>query len=86
MRLLTPCAEKVLERGERIELLVDRTESLNSTSLAFKKQRYASSQAMQTADSDYSTSLKSALWWKNVRLWLIIIALVAVLVFIIVWV
>jgi hypothetical protein len=28
----------VLERGERIELLVDKTEALNSTALNFKKQ------------------------------------------------
>lgn len=33
-----------------------------------------------------STTLKNALWWKNVRLWLIIIGLVALVIFFIVWV
>lgn len=45
-------AEKVLERGERIELLVDRTESLNSTSLAFKKQRCARCVLLPVARED----------------------------------
>jgi len=60
--------EKVLERGEHIELLVDRTEALNNTSIQFKQS---------------ATGLKRALWWKNVKLILIIIALVALLAFII---
>jgi vesicle-associated membrane protein 7 len=29
--------ERVLERGERIELLVDKTDSLNQQAFAFKK-------------------------------------------------
>merc|ERR1711916_422148 len=44
--------EKVLERGERIELLVDRTDALNSQAQQFKTQ---------------STKLKKAMWWKNLR-------------------
>ena len=49
--------EKVLERGERIELLVDRTDALNSQAQQFKKK---------------STKLKKAMWWKNFKMQLII--------------
>ncbi|TPX63015.1 hypothetical protein PhCBS80983_g00069 [Powellomyces hirtus] len=45
--------EKVLERGDRIEILVDKTDSLNATSFAFKKR---------------STALRRREWWKNTRL------------------
>ncbi|KAJ3156694.1 Vesicle-associated membrane protein [Geranomyces michiganensis] len=45
--------EKVLERGDRIEILVDKTDNLNATSFAFKKR---------------STALRRQEWWKNTRL------------------
>ncbi|CAO3618884.1 unnamed protein product [Cunninghamella blakesleeana] len=45
--------ERVLERGERIELLVDKTDNLNQQAFAFKKR---------------STQLKRAMWWKNTKL------------------
>eukprot|EP00842_Homolaphlyctis_polyrhiza_P000808 jgi/Hompol1/1728/HPOL_004949-RA len=45
--------ERVLERGAAIENLVDKTESLNQASFAFKKR---------------STALRRAMWWKNTRL------------------
>ncbi|KAF9408134.1 Vesicle-associated membrane protein, partial [Podila epigama] len=45
--------ERVLERGERIELLVDKTDNLNQQAFAFKKR---------------STQLKRAMWWKNMKL------------------
>src|SRR5690348_16050116 len=57
---LTGHLEKALERGERIELLVDKTENLSSNAFKFKKQ---------------STALKRSMWWKNVKL-LIVIAIV----------
>ncbi|KAG0339786.1 hypothetical protein BG004_006683, partial [Podila humilis] len=44
---------RVLERGERIELLVDKTDNLNQQAFAFKKR---------------STQLKRAMWWKNMKL------------------
>ena len=40
--------EKVLKRGEKIELLVDKTDNLNQQSIRFKK---------------HSTQLKQAMWW-----------------------
>ncbi|KAJ3110369.1 Vesicle-associated membrane protein [Phlyctochytrium bullatum] len=45
--------ERVLERGERIEILVDKTDNLNQASFAFKKR---------------STALRRELWWKNSKL------------------
>ncbi|KAI9297224.1 synaptobrevin-domain-containing protein [Neoconidiobolus thromboides FSU 785] len=45
--------ERVLERGERIDILVDKTDNLNQTSFAFRKR---------------STALRRSLWWKNTRL------------------
>ena len=41
--------EKVLERGEKIELLVDKTDSLNQQSVRFKK---------------HSSQLRQAMWWQ----------------------
>jgi len=44
--------EKVLERGEKIELLVDKTDRLNQTAFKFEKT---------------SKQLKTALFWQKVR-------------------
>lgn len=44
--------EKVLERGEKIELLVDKTDRLNQ-------------QAFQFVSN--SKKLRTAMWWKNAR-------------------
>ena len=55
--------EKVLERGERIDLLVTRTEEMQEQSYKFKSG---------------ATELKTKLWWKNVKLWLVIACLVIV--------
>ncbi|KAH9293603.1 hypothetical protein KI387_041193, partial [Taxus chinensis] len=45
--------EKILERGDKIELLVDKTSTLQDNSFHFKKQ---------------SRRLRKALWMKNVKL------------------
>lgn len=55
--------EKVLERGERIELLVDKTENLSQNAFKFKKS---------------STQLKRSMWLKNVKLILVIICIILV--------
>ncbi|GLC35106.1 hypothetical protein PLESTB_000555000 [Pleodorina starrii] len=61
--------EKVLERGERLDLLVDKTEGLQQVSLAFRRE---------------ARRLKQTLWWKNVRLWLVVSgATMAVIYFIV---
>lgn len=61
--------EKVLERGERIELLVDKTENLNQNAFKFKKA---------------STQLKRSMWWKNIKIMIILIIVVLVVVYFIV--
>ena len=45
--------ERVLERGEKLELLVDKTENLNHQAFRFKKQ---------------SRALRNMMWWKNVKI------------------
>ncbi|RKP12125.1 vesicle-associated membrane protein [Piptocephalis cylindrospora] len=55
--------ERVLERGERIDLLVDKTDNLNQAAFAFRKR---------------STALKRAMWWKNAKL-MIMLAFVALM-------
>ena len=60
--------EKVLARGEKIELLVDKTEQLNQSAKKFHKA---------------SKSLKDAMWWKNVKMYGMIFLLVVVIAVII---
>ncbi|KAG0378915.1 hypothetical protein BGX24_002409 [Mortierella sp. AD032] len=61
--------ERVLERGERIELLVDKTDNLNQQAFAFKKR---------------STALKRTMWWKNTKLTVILTAVVIFLIYLII--
>lgn len=49
--------EMVLERGEKLELLVDKTEKLQSQAVKFEKS---------------SKELKNAMWWRRVKLYLLI--------------
>lgn len=46
--------EKILERGERIELLVDKTDHLQNEAFNFRRG---------------ARQLKNKMWWRNVRLW-----------------
>ena len=57
--------EKVLQRGEKIELLVDKTDRLNQQAFKFEKQ---------------SKKLKNAMWWKNMKMMIFmgVIAVVAI--------
>jgi len=61
--------ERVLERGERIELLVDKTDNLSSSAFKFKKS---------------STQLKRSMWLKNVKLMAVIFFIALILIYIIV--
>ena len=60
--------EKVLERGEKIDLLVDKTDRMRNTAVKFHKT---------------SRRLKNTMWWQNVKMWLIILGVVAVVIFVI---
>jgi vesicle-associated membrane protein 7 len=55
----------VLERGEKIELLVDKTDRLNQQAFKFEKQ---------------SKKLKNAMWWKNMQMMIVmgLVALIAI--------
>lgn len=57
--------EKVLERGEKIELLVDKTDRMKNTAVKFQKT---------------SRNLKNAQWWNNMKMWLVIILIAAVVI------
>lgn len=62
--------EKVLERGEHIDLLVDKTEDMQYNAVRFKKS---------------STRLKNAMWWQNQRFCIgITVLLIAIITIIIV--
>eukprot|EP01018_Ginkgo_biloba_P012167 Gb_17236 [translate_table: standard] len=61
--------EKILERGDRIELLVDKTSTIQDNSFHFKKQ---------------SRRLRQALWMKNAKLLASLTCLIVVLLYIII--
>lgn len=61
--------EKILERGDRIELLVDKTATMQDSAFHFKKQ---------------SKRLRRALWMKNVKLLVWLTCLLVVLLYIII--
>lgn len=63
MLLPLAVAEKVLERGDHIELLVDKTETLNQQAFHFKKK---------------ANTLKKNTWWKNQKYMCILILLIVV--------
>ncbi|XP_012943229.1 vesicle-associated membrane protein 7 [Aplysia californica] len=56
--------DQLAERGERLELLVDKTEDLSANSVTFKKT---------------SRNLARSLWWKNIKL-MVIIGVIVILV------
>ncbi|KAG0238283.1 hypothetical protein BGX31_003314 [Mortierella sp. GBA43] len=56
--------ERVIERGERLELLVDKTDNLNQQAFVFKRR---------------SVALKQNMWWKNIKLTIILILVLLVI-------
>eukprot|EP01133_Synstelium_polycarpum_P002087 gene2087-2375_t len=61
---LTNTLEKTMNRGEKIEIIVDKTERLQAESFNFKSN---------------STQLKRKLWWQNKKLSIIIAIVVLVI-------
>ncbi|KAH9605497.1 hypothetical protein KSS87_014704 [Heliosperma pusillum] len=61
--------EKILERGDRIELLVDKTSTMQDSAFHFRKQ---------------SKRLRRALWMKNAKLLMWLTCLIVVLLYIII--
>merc|ERR1719289_561339 len=60
--------DKVLERGEKIEFLVDKSDNLNAHANQFKSR---------------AKTLKNRLWWQNVMMMLIVFLVVVVVIYII---
>lgn len=60
---------QVLERGERIELLVDKTDHLQSESFAFKRE---------------ARHLRQRMWWQNARWMVALGALILLIIYIII--
>ncbi|GAA0170337.1 hypothetical protein Leryth_026575 [Lithospermum erythrorhizon] len=60
--------EKVLDRGEKIELLVDKTENLRSQAQDFRQQ---------------GTKMRRKMWYQNMKMKLIVLCILIVLVLII---
>jgi vesicle-associated membrane protein 7 len=63
--------DSVLERGEKLELLVDKTEALSNEAFNFKSR---------------ATTLKNQMWWNMIKTRLIIFFGVCLLIFVIVWI
>ena len=63
--------EMVLERGEKLELLVDKTDRLNATAFTFERS---------------SRRLKEQMFWKKVKLYLTFLSLAGFVVFVLVWI
>ncbi|XP_078741453.1 vesicle-associated membrane protein 8-like [Lampetra fluviatilis] len=61
--------EKVLQRGERLDDLVDKTLELQNTAGAFQKT---------------STQILRRAWWRNVKTWVIIISVLTIIITIII--
>ncbi|KAE9611092.1 hypothetical protein Lal_00016375 [Lupinus albus] len=61
--------DKVLDRGEKIEILVDKTENLRSQAQDFRQQ---------------GTQLRRKMWYQNMKIKLIVLAIIIVLILIIV--
>jgi len=61
--------DSIANRGERLELLVDKTEDLSNNSVTFRKR---------------TTTLARSLWWKNIKLTIIIVIVVILVIYFIV--
>ncbi|CAL9778449.1 unnamed protein product [Musa acuminata subsp. burmannicoides] len=60
--------DKVLERGERLELLVDKTANMQGNTVRFRKQ---------------ARRFRNTVWWRNVKLTVALILLILVIIYIV---
>jgi vesicle-associated membrane protein 7 len=67
--IMTENIERVLERGERIDLLVDKTDRLGGSARDFRVR---------------SRGLRRKMWWKNVKLMVMLCVVVVFLVYLLV--
>jgi len=66
-KVMVEVIDKVLDRGERIELLVDKTDTLRGDAFKFKR---------------HTTQLKRNMWWKNIKMMMLIFVLVIALIYV----
>ncbi|KAF2861813.1 synaptobrevin-domain-containing protein [Piedraia hortae CBS 480.64] len=67
--IMTENIERVLDRGERIDLLVDKTDRLGGSARDFRMR---------------SRGLKRKMWWKNVRMMVLLTVVIVLLVYLLV--
>jgi len=67
--IMTENIERVLERGERIDLLVDKTDRLGGTARDFRVR---------------SRGLRRRMWWKNVKLMVLLVVVIIFLIYLLV--
>ncbi|KAL5697883.1 hypothetical protein ACHQM5_028987 [Ranunculus cassubicifolius] len=60
--------DKVLERGDRLELLVDKTENMQNNTFRFRKQ---------------ARRFKNTVWWRNVKLTIAAIVLLLIIIYVV---
>jgi len=60
--------DKVLERGDRLELLVDKTETIQGNTFKFKKQ---------------ARRFKNTMWWRNIKLTVAVIVVLLIVIYVI---
>ena len=60
---------QILDRGERLELLVSKTDNLQSDSLVFRKQ---------------SRQLRQKMWWQSARMLFFMVLVLALALFLVV--
>mmetsp|Transcript_18606 Transcript_18606/g.46921 ORF Transcript_18606/g.46921 Transcript_18606/m.46921 type:complete len:241 (-) Transcript_18606:1530-2252(-) len=68
--LMVDNIDQVLQRGDKIEILVGKTEQLSEEAVTFKKS---------------ATTLRKKMWWKNCKITAIIVAVIVVLILILVF-
>ncbi|XP_078437953.1 vesicle-associated membrane protein 711-like [Wolffia australiana] len=61
--------DKVLERGDRLEFLVDKTKDMQASTHRFRKQ---------------ARRLRSSVWWRNIKLMILLILLLLVVIYVLV--
>lgn len=67
--IMTKNIEGLLERGERLDLLVDKTDRLGGSAREFRVR---------------SRDLKRRMWWKNIKLMALLAVVVVLIIFVIV--
>lgn len=60
--------DKVLDRGDRLELLVDKTANLQGNTFRFRKQ---------------ARRFRSTVWWRNVKLMVLVIVALLIIIYVI---